>query len=207
MFRRSLHVPCYAKHDELIAAEGEPDAYVPMASLFGIVGLPDGRPYLIPGHSVASLGRKVVGLAWRGGTSKTNKRERSLALEELRPIMQAAPPWVEFISVQYDTGKVIEEAEALGLPHNVEGRDLDSQADAVFECDLVISVCQSAVHLAGAMGVPCWVLTPKKCAWRYAGKSDRVPWYNSVRLFRQGDDEKWGPVVERMAAELPGLFA
>jgi tetratricopeptide (TPR) repeat protein len=204
MFERSFGVPCYAAHDELIAAEGEPDAYVPMASLFGIVGMPGGKPYM-ERASGRLFDRPIVGLAWRGGTSRTNKRERTLALSELKPLIKALPT-ATFLSVQYGKDTVLAEAQEFGLG-NCHDASLENLAANIAGCDLVVTVCQTAVHLAGAMGVPCWVLTPKKCAWRYAGKSDRVPWYNSVRLFRQGDDEKWGPVVERMAAELPGFFA
>jgi hypothetical protein len=67
----------------------------------------------------------------------------------------------------------------------------------------VITVCQTAVHQAGGLGVPCWCLTPHKVAWRYGvWGGERMPWYSSVRLFRQGPDQQWAPVIDRVAGEL-----
>lgn len=198
IFEGSLGVPCYATHEELIAAEGEPDAYIPMGSLPGVVGMPSGKPYLK--RTYGKPGRRpVIGIAWRGGTAKTNKRERSIKLEDFAPILDC--PDVDFVSVQYGGDEVTEEAEASGLRHR-DGTDFETLCAMTGRCDLIITVCQTAVHVAGAMGIPCWVLTPKRCAWRYAGKGERMRWYDSVRLFRQGDDEKWAPVIERVAREL-----
>jgi hypothetical protein len=33
-----------------------------------------------------------------------------------------------------------------------------------------------------------------------------MPWYNSVRLFRQGEGEDWGFVISRVAMELENDF-
>ena len=88
------------------------------------------------------------------------------------------------------------------------GRDFDAAHSAIASCDLIITVQQTAVHQAGAMGIPCWVLTPKGTSWQFtAAHGDRMIWYDSVRLFRQGDDEKWEPVIERIAQELRGQYA
>ena len=72
----------------------------------------------------------------------------------------------------------------------------------------MISVCTSVVHLAGALGVPCWVMTPKRPAWRYQN-SGGMPWYRSVRLYRQPEDNDnaWIPVVERVGFDLSELVA
>ncbi len=78
--------------------------------------------------------------------------------------------------------------------------DFLSLHERIASCDLVISVCQTAVHQAGAMGVPCWVLTPRNAAWRYCG--ERMPWYNSVELFRQEVAGEWSPVVDRILMRL-----
>jgi hypothetical protein len=67
-------------------------------------------------------------------------------------------------------------------------------------CDLVITVCQTALHQAGAMGVPCWVLTPRKAPWVCC--TDPMPWYNSVKIMRQEIDGEWIPVIDRVATEL-----
>lgn len=196
LFERSFGVRCYGTHEELIRVEGEPDAYVAFGSLPGLLGLPDGRPYL------ARFGKPVprrIGIAWRGGTPHTSKRERTVTLQALAPILTT--PGFEFVSVQYDDGQALAESRDI-LPHAVRSRDIDEAAQAISSCELVITVCQTAVHLAGAMGVPCWVLTPEQCAWRYAGKDERMVWYDSVKLYRQGEDRQWEPVIQRVANDL-----
>jgi len=81
--------------------------------------------------------------------------------------------------------------------------DYSDTAKIVKSCDLIISVCTSVVHLAGALGVPTWVMVPSKPAWRY-GVEGRMVWYKSVRLYRQR--ESWLPVVEVIADDLRNLL-
>jgi hypothetical protein len=66
----------------------------------------------------------------------------------------------------------------------------------------VISVCQTAVHLAGALGVPTWCLTPAAPAWRYRIAGDTMAWYPSVTLIRQQHEGDWGPVLADVAQRL-----
>lgn len=204
IFQRSFNAPCYGTHEELIAAEGEPDAYVPMGSLPGLVGLPTGKSYLMK-PSAAAKTRPRIGLAWKGGTDKTNKRERALKLTELEPLYSLSG--LDFVSVQYGEQQIEEECAAAGLTQVYHGRDMNECLEALASCELIITCCQTAAHLAGAAGIPCWVLTPKACAWRYSGPTDRMlPWYKDVRLFRQGDDEQWAPVIARVRDELKRAF-
>ena len=145
-----------------------------------------------------------VAIAWRGGTTPTRSNLRSIPPRQWGPILASG---ATFVSVQYGP-EAAGEAQALGIPHwQAAIDDLDEQAALLAACDLVISVCQTAVHLAGALGVPCWCLTPARPAWRYGVQGDGMPWYPSVRLWRQSAEEEahdapWGAVVDRVAAAL-----
>ena len=68
--------------------------------------------------------------------------------------------------------------------------------------DLVISVCTTLIHLGGALGKPVWVLTPYSPEWRYGIRGERMPWYPSVRLFRQPGFGVWEPVMQGVAKSL-----
>jgi hypothetical protein len=59
----------------------------------------------------------------------------------------------------------------------------------ISKCDLVISSCTSVAHLAGAMGIETYIVTPIMgyYLWEYPG--NKTPHYDSVTLFRQ---EKFG---------------
>lgn len=202
IFEDSFGAPCYPNHEALIAAAGEPDAYIPMASLPLVLGLPDGKPFLKRPNRTRT-GKPVIGIAWRGGTVKTNHRDRTIDLADFAPIRSALD--AEFVSLQYGGDEVDAEAHAHGL---ITGnRDFPALQHRIGICDLVITVCQTAVHQAGAMGVPCWVLTPRHAAWRYSG-ADMMPWYESIRLFKQDhQDDGWKGVISTVVHELGKMQA
>lgn len=73
--------------------------------------------------------------------------------------------------------------------------------------DLVISAGTAVDAMAGALGVPTWVLM-RGCGSDWWGLgTDRCPWSPSVRLFPCGAADPWEPVIARMAAELRGMVS
>ena len=91
-------------------------------------------------------------------------------------------------------------AALAGLTHlGDELADFQDTAAVVALCDLVITVDTSVAHLAGAMGRPLWVLLPFWPDWRWTLDRERSPWYPDARLFRQGADGDWEPVIARVA--------
>lgn len=171
-----------------------------------------GKPYLVADHErkiqwkalLDSLGSKPkIGIAWRGGLPDTHGKRRSMTLETLLPILSAD---ATFISLEYKNPQ--KELDAFEKKHGIkihhwprasEAVDYDEVAALVDSLDLVISVQTAVVHLAGALGKPCWVMVPNKPHWRYA--THRFMWASSVEIFRQG--KEW-PVTE-VAAKLRGF--
>lgn len=82
---------------------------------------------------------------------------------------------------------------------------LDNTASLIKTCDLVISTCSTTVHLAGALGVPCWVLAPLVPEWRHGFFSLRMPWYPSVKVFRQRAHGEWAALVRDIALKLKAV--
>jgi Tfp pilus assembly protein PilF len=147
-----------------------------------------------------------VGISWRGGTYKTRTSKRSIPLEKWLPIFQS--PGVHFVSLQY-TEDAAEELQALHDQHGVQVvhwreaiDDYDETAALVTALDLIVSVCTAVIHLGGALGRPVWVMVPYGPEWRYGIRGETMPWYPSVRLFRQPAMNEWDPVIERVALEL-----
>lgn len=153
-----------------------------------------------------------IGISWMGGHKKTRMEVRSIELEKLLPILSQN---AQFISLQYTPAE--EEIERFEKAHGIKIHHwpeacyspvYDDTAGLVSNLDLVITVCTSLVHLAGSMGVPTWVMTPSRPAWRYRLDLDSMPWYGSVVLFRQSPDTvEWQPVVDEVAANLQDLLA
>jgi hypothetical protein len=148
-----------------------------------------------------------VGISWTGGKKATRVAKRTVPLSWWDSIL--SNHGIEFVSLQYtDCEKEIAELEA-STPHKVrqfteaKAEDYNEAAKLVASCDLVITVCTSVLHLAGALGVPCWVMVPFHPDWR-AGKSGGMPWYRSVRQYRQptSDMEGWVSVVQRIGLDL-----
>ena len=155
---------------------------------------------------LATLGAgPKVGISWRGGTVKTRHNQRSLALEQLLPVLEV--PGMRFVSLQYgdcrDELAQLQAAHGIGIAHWQDAiDDYDETAALVSSLDLVVSVQTALVHLSGALGTPVSVMVPAVPEWRYLLQGDRLPWYPSARLFRQGAAGGWEGVVERVAAEL-----
>ena len=68
---------------------------------------------------------------------------------------------------------------------------------------IIICVNSTMVHLCGALGAPCWSLTPKRPAWRYGLKSTRMQWYaDHIFQFRQNDANTWDDVLRQVIGAL-----
>jgi hypothetical protein len=71
-------------------------------------------------------------------------------------------------------------------------------AAVISQLDLVITVDTLAAHLAGALGVPAWIMLQKTADWRWMMDREDSPWYSSLRLFRQTRQGDWTGVVEEV---------
>ena len=158
---------------------------------------------------LAGLGTGInVGLSWRGGTLDTDRINRSLSLPDLLPLLGVAG--TRFVSLQYTDCRA--EIAALQDAHGVQVHrwqeaidDYDETAALVSALDLVITVQTAVAHLGGALGKPVWVMVSAAPGWRYLRSGDTLPWYSSLRVFRQHALGEWQPLIDRVAAELRGI--
>ena len=72
--------------------------------------------------------------------------------------------------------------------------------DQLAACDLVISIDNTTVHAAGALGVPCWTILSQSPYWRWPTDGNATPWYHSLRLFRQTNKDYASLIAEVDAA-------
>lgn len=150
-----------------------------------------------------------VGFSWQGGVRKTRRALRSLRLDQCLPLLKT--PAVRFVSLQYtpDAGAALaalREEHGVRIEHWAEAiDDYENTAALVCALDLVISVCTAVVHLGGALARPVWVMAPSIPEWRYGFSGDTMPWYPSVKIFRQPALGEWEPVTSAVAAELSSL--
>ncbi len=158
----------------------------------------------------AEMGDKPkIGISWLGGNKETNKSERYIALDKWKDLFALD---LDFISLQYNKGigKEVAEFEKknnICLNHWQDTiDDYDETAGLLANLDLIISVPQSVVHLAGAMGVLTWQLTPFKSLWQCGEHGKDMPWYSSVKNYWQDENGLWEPVMEKIKGELCNLL-
>jgi hypothetical protein len=193
-------------------------AHLPTGSLPGLfranrpAAAADLDPYLIADpmerhHFRARYadGRLLVGLAWNTRNRKTGRR-RCVGLAALAPLL--ALPGVRWISLQYGEFDALEaEAAAAGVDLLIDRsvdqfKDIDRFAAQVAAMDQVLTIDNSTAHLAGALGVPVWLLLPYAANWRWLLDRADNPWYGSMHLFRQPSPGDWQPAIEAVREAL-----
>lgn len=144
--------------------------------------------------------KRVIGLSWRGGAPKTRGNLRSVPLGMLRPVLEQD---AVFVSLQHGAESgVLELSRGRVKVFPGVTEKPDQLAALIGALDLVISVDNTNVQLAGALDHPVWVMLSASPEWRYGLSGETMTWYPSARLFRQGSDRRWEPVVEKVASAL-----
>ncbi len=203
-----------------VVAQGELpprcDLQVPLLSLPRIFetrleSVPNGVPYLSgTAHSpqpIAHCPRLEgatgirIGLVW-AGSPKPNPR-RSCTLDDLAPLWEIQG--ITWYSLQ--VGPRAKDLEQPGVKTPLidlsdQLTDFADTAAIISQLDLVITVDTAAAHLAGALGVPVWLLLIKVADWRWMLGREDCPWYPTMRLFRQREAGEWGEVGRRVGEAL-----
>ncbi|NKI16763.1 tetratricopeptide repeat protein [Spongiibacter sp. KMU-166] len=150
-------------------------------------------------------GRLKIGFSWRGGVEGRSAEARHIDFTHWRTLVSGCD--ATFVNLQYNTSDV-ERQQLNELGTNVVHyedldafHDIENLAALVSELDLIISADNATVHLAGALGVPTWVLLPMGPERRWTDGRDRSLWYSSVRMLRQPGDS-WSTVFAQMTTDL-----
>jgi hypothetical protein len=187
---------------------------LPMAMNLQLPDLPGTVPYLSANpervehwrRRIASLpaGPRVA-LFWSGRPTHFNDAARSMSLVDLAPL---AIPGITFLSLQKGEKAVQAHNPPPGMhlvPIADETQNFEDTAAVLSLCDLLISVDSSPVHLAGALGLPVWIMLSFVHDWRWLLDRTDSPWYPATRLFRQQSPRDWSGVMASIAAELTQL--
>ncbi len=154
-------------------------------------------------------GKRLIGISWRSPRKRFGALKSTDLAEDWGPIL--ATPNAAFVCLQY--GPVDEALSRAAKRHGVQiykdpeidaSQDIDALSAQIAAMDLVISVSNTTVHLAGALNVPVWTVVPTGAGrlWYWFDGHDDSPWYPSMRLFPQKDPGDWAAVMDRVGAEL-----
>ncbi|MDB4128004.1 hypothetical protein N9560_00945, partial [Hyphomicrobiales bacterium] len=76
--------------------------------------------------------------------------------------------------------------------------DIDGLASIIEACDVVVSIDNATVHLAGALGKDTHVILPFKSDFRWMADVNKSIWYNSITLYRQKRDLRWDNMLKEI---------
>jgi HAMP domain-containing protein len=178
---------------------------LPYANRTTLHTIPASVPYLAIKQvsTVFNSPRPKVGLVWSASNWNPS---RSILLSDLDPILSI--PGVTFYSFQHGEPREQLRARQDGnLIHDTSSfcRDILDTATALVQMDLLITVDTMAAHLAGALGIPVWVLLTREADWRWMTNRTDSPWYPTMRLFRQVSSGDWRSTVTAVAEEIRRL--
>lgn len=171
-----------------------------------------GTPFLKPDSAkVAALRAKyqngdtvtpLVGFSWMSANAKYGEL-KSIAPNDYVKLLTV--PGVKYVSLQYgDNPQDMDVLRRLGAEFVYDETidplvSLEDSAAQIAAMDMVVSVSNSTVHLAGSMGVPCTNIIPvgHGRVWYWFTGMERSCWYNSVRIRRTETPNEWGGAVAR----------
>ncbi|RMH18233.1 MAG: tetratricopeptide repeat protein, partial [Gammaproteobacteria bacterium] len=143
--------------------------------------------------------RLRIGISWKQEEETDENARYSLPIEAWGSIFNH--PDAQVFSLQYgdqnnDTALFKEQfgQVPIRIP-NLDYNDPEVLASLISSMDIVISVDNPILHLAGALGKTSLGLLPAMPDWPWQLKRPDSPWYPSVRLFRQDPSEGWRPVI------------
>ena len=151
-----------------------------------------------------AAGRKIIGLATRGGLMQTARLYRMMPMDVLEQLF--SDPSVMFVSLDYeDMTPLAQWAQKFGPnkfiwhPSIVWHWQYEHTAALVAATDAVVTVPQTAAHLSAAMGHPTYVMTPSRPDWRLGLTGETWYWYpnTNTRLLRQ-QGQSWQPALSRL---------
>lgn len=144
----------------------------------------------------------VIGLVWSGSVTHKGDAQRSMPLSDLLAGLPEGPTYVSLQKELRDDDRVVLHKAGNVLHFGDEIEDFTDTAALTAQMDLVISVDTSVAHLAGALGVPLWVMLSYLPDWRWLMDRSDSPWYPSAKLFRQSSFGDWDSVLSQIADEL-----
>jgi hypothetical protein len=170
------------------------------------------KPYILPLEESVNIWSSIiksdkikVGIRWAGNPKFEHQQFRKFPVEFISNIAKYQE--LEVYSLQRDDNTV-------PLPKNITDLQYlllswEDTAAAIANMDLVITSCTSIAHLSAAMGKETWVIVPilPYHTWTLGAPSSITsPYYESVKLFRQKEPNKWDKTFEELYGSLEIKF-
>lgn len=193
------------------------DVYCPIMSLANVLGitldnLPTQTPYLSLANQVTvpkleGLNKPKVGLVWAGSATQQINHHRSCPIEVMMQLTQDSR--FQYFSLQTPVSEADKKQLATNNVINLESELISytHTGKLIEQLDLVISVCTSVVHLAGALNVPSLVLLSPHADWRWLDDQDTSTWYPNTHVLRQETSGDWSTLMIKAQGKMSALLA
>ena len=142
----------------------------------------------------AELIKGRVGVRWQGNPQFEHEQHRLFPANLMFDVVKGT----NCVSLQRDEGSELKPSWMDQA--NVE--DWNATRRSISECELVVTSCTSTAHLAAAMGVETWIITPILAYYLWALPIPTSPYYNSVTLYRQEKYGDWSTPFEQIKEKL-----
>lgn len=143
-----------------------------------------------------------VGLAWRGNPDYAMDAHRSMTFEDFTPLFDV--PGIAWYSLQMAGSQEITHHGFDGFVADLApmAKNWRATARLIRRLDCVVSVDTAVAHLAGALGVPAFILVTNACDWRWDRTSMQTAWYDSATVIRQEFQDDWKPCIDAVHTHL-----
>ncbi|MEX2312104.1 MAG: tetratricopeptide repeat protein, partial [Rhodospirillales bacterium] len=147
-------------------------------------------------------GRLKVGLVWAGNPGQSHDYTRSMAAETAASLLDHDD--ICFFNLLVGPrGDQLTDKRLIDVRTRLN--DFAATAALMQNLDLVISVDSAPAHLAGALGVPVWIMLAFDPDSRFFLNTRTSPWYPSATLYRQSEPGNWQGVVDNLKIGLDSL--
>ena len=224
LFKRSFDKSiCFVKQDPHISGDLY-DFHIPIGSAYGFLRQSDKsfednrKAYLLAdSHKKEELrkrlasinpGKKIAGISWSSSALK-DASKRTIQLADL---VNNIPDSFSLVNLQYgDVSHEIMEVEKSTGRSIIQVNDIDNFNDlddfsAIIQaCDIVVSIDNSTVHFAGALGVECHLLLPFSHAtdWRWGLNGTPESYsYDKMFLHWQDSSQNWNTCLHGLKKKL-----
>ena len=197
------------------------DIHCPLLSLpfrfsTTLKNIPSSDKYLFPNEDRIIRWKKTfesqylnIGINWQATPNPYFDRGRSFKLKYFNDISSIDN--IKLYSLQKINGlsqiSEISNQFKLNIIDNFDEEAPFVDTAAIIEnLDLVITCDTSIAHLSGAIGKKTFLLLQKNSEWRWMQDIDYSPWYNSIKIYRQKNQNDWSSVFDDVKKDIKRLI-
>ncbi len=222
LFKRSISKDIIYKSDKKNILETDFDTHIPMASISkhfrgnlksfantsnGYLKADKEKTHNIRNSLIKNDKEKLIGVSWHTKSRIQMASFRNLILSDLALVLNNSN--TKLVNLQYgdkssEIGVLKSKfgIELLNVPEIDNRNDIDGLASIISACDLVVSIDNFTVHLAGSLGVKTKILLPFTMDARWGLNIRKSYLYNSATLYRQKNLGDWSEVLEELKNDI-----